>query len=193
MKENSVNFAALTPSKEELELFYRKYFSYPYARAQLNLRQSEFKMNTSTATHAKVLFFLESIGQLPIVEKLAAKLRATYNNEVMRLGINSTPWGKDDTWIYWDIAKQLYYYLNIDRSEISIHYRIANPLEDKILKEEIVSRHIGWEYLSLSESNPWANNLEVQRLLQCMSTVKEGEPSSWALTQIGAIMRSTPK
>ena len=104
--------------------------------------------------------------------------------------MRSSPYGNDDSWIQWDLAKQLYYFLSVDGPVSSEKYRIANPLVDEQLQEEIVSRHIGWEYWFPENYNRQFDCPELRRLLACGNTVNDGQPASWALTQIGVFLRT---
>jgi hypothetical protein len=46
------------------------------------------------------------------------------------------------TWVMWDIAKQLYYIKN--PLEANEKYSLENPLESESKQKEIIYRHIGW-------------------------------------------------
>jgi hypothetical protein len=49
--------------------------------------------------------------------------------------------GMSESWAYWDVGKQLYFYNNPEES----NYKLGNPLTDKWIQQSIINRMIGWE------------------------------------------------
>jgi len=49
--------------------------------------------------------------------------------------------GMSESWAYWDVGKQLYFYNNPGES----NYKLGNPLTDKWIQQSIINRMIGWE------------------------------------------------
>jgi hypothetical protein len=61
------------------------------------------------------------------------------------LGIPISPYGKSDSWAYWDLGKQQYYYeLNKDSEPKENDPYTYAPALEKL--DEISDRHIGWEF-----------------------------------------------
>lgn len=134
-------------SDQEKEHIYNERFSYggkvPYS--------TNTPWDESQERYSKIVKLVQQNGLVNSYNSLVEKLRGLYSKEVKRLGVTFSEWGDSDTWIEWDICKQLYFYLNPDGINLSPNYRIANPLEDKQLQQEIVNRHIGWEYWGTKE------------------------------------------
>ena len=76
------------------------------------------------------------------------------------------------------MAKQAYFFLSTDRSGTNAHYRIADPLSDELIRDEIVSRHVGWEFSKAPFVEPWASNSEILHLLIIRSSVFPDSDSS---------------
>ena len=187
MEEKSVDFRNLTFGQTNLEWIFQQHFSYQKAFTQLKSPTPTLSSSPSGEKYAKVILYLESKGLLPQFDNVVGLIRLIYDGEMRRLKLLSSPFGEDNSWINWDLAKQLYFFLSKDRSATNNHYRIADPLSDEGLRNEIISRHIGWEFANLGGCEPWISNLEVRRL------VGQGEKQlpSWVLTKLGSLIRST--
>jgi len=187
MEEKSIDFAKINPGYAELELIHLQRMSYQKAFTELSYDIPSMSSPSSGENYAKVIYYLESKGELPKFDEVAIWIRSKYDDEMKRLNLVSSPFGNDDSWINWDLAKQLYFFFSTDRSGTSNHYRIANPLSDKALRDEIISRHIGWEFWMSGGCEPWKSNPDVFRLLG----QREKPPASWALAQLGSLIRSS--
>jgi hypothetical protein len=94
------------------------------------------------------------------VDALTNHLRAEFKRAMSAVGMDPSKFGKSKSWANWDIGKQLF--LNENPNQSSSKYRLANPLEDKRLQEEIVARMVGWEMHGASGSGgrvPASNEL----------------------------------
>src|SRR5262245_36807693 len=136
LKEQSINFETLKFDDEELERMYQERLSYPTVLKQVQTKPKNWKR------YAQVLVLLDSSDGLSNFDKVVGSLRPKFDDAMNHpdLQLVSSDWGKDDSWIQWDVAKQLYFFLSTDRSDTNPHYRIANPLIDEQVREEIVSR-----------------------------------------------------
>ncbi len=192
MREQSVDFADFNRGPEDLERVYERRLSYKVAFAEYQKQVAPMSSIPSGARYAKVIIYLGQNDLLHRFDDVVAHLRSIYNTEMHRVGLSSSPFGKDDSWIHWDLAKQAYFFLSRDRSMTSRHYRIADPLRDERLQDAIVSRHIGWELWNARDREPWTSKPEVRHLLgpECESSVLKGQPASWALAKLGALIRS---
>jgi len=190
MKEKSVDFAGLDVAPAEVERVYRQRLAYQAAYAKEGRTAPPASENG--ITYARVLIFLASNDLLVRFDEAVAWVRRRYNQEMTRLHFRSSHFGDDDSWICWDLAKQLYFFLGTDRSGTSSQYRIANPLVDELLREEIISRHIGWEFWLSVQFHPGMKSADVLHLLgsKCANSRGDGQPASWALAKLGAVLRS---
>lgn len=188
MRENSVDFADLDAVPGEVERIYYQRLSYQAAYTKIG--KPTPSPSRSGTRYAKVLLYLASNDLRSKFDEAVAQLRNAYDQEMTRLPFPSSPFGDDDSWINWDLAKQLYFFFGTDRSETSAQYRLANPLVDERLRDEIVSRHIGWEFWLSHNSRPRPTSADIQDLLGCANSKGDGQPASWALAKLGAILRS---
>jgi len=193
MKDTLLNYSEWTPKREELERIYDARLSYRAVFMQKGEDIPGMSATPSAERYAKVILLLERENRINEFDQVVGRLRSTYDHEMKRLGLNSSPCGKDNSWISWDVAKQLYYLFNGDQPANNIRYRIADPLRDKRICDEIACRHIGWELWVSGIPEPWAHHAEVRSLLgpECESSVHQGHPASWALARVGAIVRSS--
>src|SRR5258708_23633898 len=159
MEEQSVDFVEWKPGQDKLELIYKQRLSYQKAYRELGKTAPTMQTSTNGEQYAKVILFVELEGLISKFDETVIKLRATFNSEIKRLNLISSSFGNDDTWIHWDLAKQLYSFLRNDRSETNRHYRIADPLSDDTLCDEIISRRIGWEFWYSGGREPWISNV----------------------------------
>jgi hypothetical protein len=190
LRENSVNFDALEAAPAELERVYRERLSYHAVYAKRGEPTPSPK--PSGNRYAKVILYLASNGVLAKFDEAVAQVRRTYDQEMARLRFQSSDWGNDDSWINWDLAKQLYFFAGVKRPETGHRYRIADPLADERLRDEIVSRQIGWEACGSGDYGPWATNPDVTELFapEYGSSSKKGQRASWVLAKLGVIRRS---
>jgi hypothetical protein len=193
MKDNLTDFSEWSAKRDDLERVYDERLSYRAVFAEQGTSVPDMTATASGERYAKVILYIEKNNLLGRFNQIVHELRVTYDNEMRRLRLNPSPWGKDDSWICWDLAKQTYYFLNKDPSGVDNQYRVADPLSDEQVRDEIVSRHIGWEFWFSGGGEPWASNPEARRLLgpECENSAKNGQPASWALARLGAIIRSS--
>jgi hypothetical protein len=187
MEEKSVGFRTLTFGQAKLEWIFQQRFSYQKAFTQLNRPVPILSSSPSGEKYAKVILYLESKGLLPQFDDVVGLIRSIYDGEMRRLKLPSSPFGEDNSWINWDLAKQIYFFLSKDRSATNNHYRIADPLSDESKRDEIISRHIGWEFWTLGGCEPWISNPKVRSLVE----PSEKQPAAWALAELGALIRSS--
>lgn len=76
------------------------------------------------------------------VESLVKRLISRFKN-LMTTKVNKeiSRAGMSESWAYWDVGKQLYFYNNPEES----NYKLGNPLTDKWIQQSIINRMIGWE------------------------------------------------
>lgn len=193
MKAISSNYSEWAPRQEDLEHIYDERLSYRAVFRQKGAAIPGMSATPSGERYAKVILLVERDNRITEFDQVVRRLRATYDHEMKRLGLNSSPWGNDNSWIAWDVAKQLYYLFTRDQSTNNVRYRLADPLTDEQICDEIVCRHIGWEFCDSGIREPWASHADVRRLLgpECKSSVHQDLPASWALARLGAIIRSS--
>ena len=189
MRPGSVDFASLNAAPEEVERVYYERLAYRKAKAETGEKVG--RPSASGTNYATVIVHLASSNSLARFDQLVAELRHRYDDEMRRLGQQSSVYGNDDSWINWDLAKQLYLFLGARPPWPITRYRIADPLVDEQIREEIVSRHIGWEFVA-GGWDPWVNRADLRFLLgpECESSKRKGWPASWALAKLGAIVRA---
>ena len=76
------------------------------------------------------------------VESLVKSLISRFKN-LMTTKVNKeiSQAGMSESWAYWDVGKQLYFYNNPEES----NYKLGNPLTDESIQQTIINRMIGWE------------------------------------------------
>ncbi|MCK4791644.1 MAG: hypothetical protein KAV87_48380 [Desulfobacteraceae bacterium] len=191
MQPKSTDFTSLFVDGNAVDDMYVSRLS--YAKAFRELRREIPRPTPSGLRYAKALLFAESLGLAASMETLVATLRSSYDSEMMRAHLDSSAFGQDDSWIWWDIAKQIYFFVSIDRGGTSDRYVIENPLTSKRLQEQIVARHMGWELWYSTDRGKWGRKPEIKRLLGAAghNTAGDGQPASWALEEIGARIRAS--
>jgi hypothetical protein len=198
MDPRFAGFPDSNPDEEELNRVYNEWLSYRKAWSELGGRPNEDRPD-SWEWYARVILYLETESLLDEFHDVVAKLRSTYDAEMKRIGLRSSAFGNDDSWIHWDVAKQIYLSLNPERAAAWPRYRVANPLVDRPIRDEIVSRHVGWEFWfpgkpALGDANatlpePWSRDSEISCLLKFGSSKHSNQPASWALAEIGKRLR----
>lgn len=110
------------------------------------------------------------------------------------------PFSKSKSWIAWDVAKQ--YYLWRVPEAAGAGYRLANPMEDEQLQQEIIERHLGWELFKKFKdrtkqilpsvdflAEKYNANTQAQRLREILQK-DEGAISSKEFTEAGRLIIS---
>ena len=69
-----------------------------------------------------------------LISRFKNLMTTKVNKEISRAGMS-------ESWAYWDVGKQLYFYNNPEES----NYKLGNPLTDKSIQQTIINRMIGWE------------------------------------------------
>ena len=69
-----------------------------------------------------------------LISRFKNLMTTKVNKEISRAGMS-------ESWAYWDVGKQLYFYNNPEESD----YKLGNPLTDKWIQQSIINRMIGWE------------------------------------------------
>jgi len=69
-----------------------------------------------------------------LISRFKDLMTTKVNKEISRAGMS-------ESWAYWDVGKQLYFYNNPEES----NYKLGNPLTDESIQQTIINRMIGWE------------------------------------------------
>ena len=69
-----------------------------------------------------------------LISRFKNLMTTKVNKEISRAGMS-------ESWAYWDVGKQLYFYNNPEES----NYKLGNPLTDESIQQSIINRMIGWE------------------------------------------------
>ena len=69
-----------------------------------------------------------------LISRFKTLMTTKINKEISRAGMS-------ESWAYWDVGKQLYFYNNPEES----NYKLGNPLTDESIQQSIINRMIGWE------------------------------------------------
>ena len=80
-----------------------------------------------------------------LISRFKNLMTTKVNKEISRAGMS-------ESWAYWDVGKQLYFYNNPEES----NYKLGNPLTDKWIQQSIINRMIGWEVTN-GGKNPTGN------------------------------------
>ena len=139
-----------TNENEDIENTIREYFSYSDAMELTDDEKSQILektlKNNSAKKYAKILLKLKNQGLMPRVDNLVREIFAKTITQLTSYSVNPRPYTYSNSWVYWDIAKQIYYLDN--PGESNSNYLLANPLESPEKIQEIIDRHIGWEIYS---------------------------------------------
>jgi hypothetical protein len=135
-----------TNENKEIENVILEHFSYQDSPTLSDEEKEEIKSKSvrsnSAKKYAQILIDLEKGDELEIYEMLARKLFAQTLMILQESNIEPLPYSMSQTWVMWDIAKQLYYIKN--PLEANEKYTLENPLESESKQKEIIYRHIGW-------------------------------------------------
>ena len=103
--------------------------------------------------------------------------------------------------------KHLYFYLNVNDFPDYNKYRLANPLIDDEIQQEIINWAIGWEYwFNVRKGFPvkWGNDEMIQEIFRIITydstfpfpedyPLKNCQRASWALALLGKRIRGLAK
>lgn len=198
MKSKSINCNDITFSNEEKEDIHSERFSY----GSISPYNPNTPWEVSHERYGKMIKFLSDKNLLNTYDLIVIEIRKLYSSEVNRLNIQFSKVGESNSWIEWDVLKQLYFFLCSESPDYNDKYRIANPLEDKLIRQEIVNRHIGWEYWHKKNNgietrwdkdgkvNEVLNNSKYRSSFPFPEEMKRGtEVSSWGLELLGRRIR----
>lgn len=190
---NPVNFAALMIPEDRLLSIYEERLAYRVAYDQLGLPLP--KISPAAYRYARVIAWLEETELLSQFEAYKETIRIIFNAEAERIKLDLREFAQDDTWINWDMAKQLFCCFSNEIPFPTERYRLANPFQDPMIRDEIISRHVGWEIYQYNYTGSWSYDERVASLLTSHQFISsEGEkygPASWALAEIGQIARQS--
>jgi hypothetical protein len=186
MEKGPIDFKTVVFDDEDIGGIFGERLSYAKARAEA--KQPLPDMEPNVVPYAKTILLALRVGLGPRLHERITQIRAKFDAEMRRLGVVSGPNGQDDSWIWWDLAKQLFFFLSKDRTGTSVRYRIANPLVDDEICDEIVSRMVGFE---LYWAPGYSFRSEADFLLgpDGRSSKKPDQRASWALTALGELAR----
>lgn len=98
--------------------------------------------SNSSQKYAKIIYKLIQKNEFEKYQFLSRKIFANTIQKMDELGIEASNYSLSQSWVMWDIIKQLYYLENPKLS--NSNYLIINPLESNEKQMEIMQRHIGW-------------------------------------------------
>lgn len=130
------------------------------------------------------------------VEMAAHAMRAEFDQEFGKLGLDPQPYSLSTTWAMWDMAKQ--YHFATHPAEIQAHYDPQDPMTSAQTRREIVNRHLGWEVYgnfqggALTEESFQFHPPHVrERILELVAEPANASHtlSSWKLAELGELVR----
>jgi hypothetical protein len=186
------------PSTEEIVTDRLIYKDVLPERAEINenyARQEDGELKENYKNYAESL--KELIQQNPEKLKIIkTEIRNSYEKIMTLVGIPSSVYGKSETWIDWDLAKQAYLAKNSDKS--NSNYTLGNPLEDNQtgIKEDIINRHVGWEVLGYAKHDSSfidtldRNKDSYQKVVTLINEgIQSNKLSSYKLVELGKLMK----
>ena len=97
--------------------------------------------------------YARHLNALPaeVVSQVLPMLKERMVHTLDELGIPCSPFGRSDSWVYWDLGKQEYYFRQNNGKETvkGDRYSYSSTLE-KTKLNEIIDRHVGWEFYHAS-------------------------------------------
>lgn len=188
-------------SPTELLNTYKEYLSYgdidPEAYKYALSEEGELEKNSSDARYSESLLNILNSERAESLETVKGTIRNYYEHIKKNLGLEDD-YGKSDSWIYWDIAKQDFMLNNPESS--SPEYLLADPLdfensaESRELIQQIADRHIAWEICRPQNiDNINTQNLS-QRAVDLIEKAKTDRGNSRALSsfeysELGRLVR----
>jgi len=192
-------YEALSPEEKERypdKQTVREKLSYqdadlPSEQLETMLRDAEDRETAEKYAHHLNQLPKEEIDRvLPSIKRQTKKVLDT-------LGIPISPYGTSDSWAYWDLGKQQYYY---EQNKDSEHeegdpYRHYAPALEKV--DEISERHIGWEFYHASsdvQEDVLASITDrdtLQIVYDCLQNEPkaDGQIRSYQYARLGAALR----
>lgn len=138
------------------------------------------------------------------VGRIRGHVRTYFDQAVGRLSLATTPYGRSDTWIHWDLAKQRYLSQHPNESDPT-RYTLADPLsfatsgESQRVIQDIADRHLGWELFGANHAGlhnireqlntQHATYRQIIKLLDLPPRDLAHLLSSYQLTELGRLIR----
>ena len=170
---------------------YKEYLSYgdvnPEAYKYGLNEEGELEKESSGSRYSESLSNILDSDRAESLETVKETIRNYYEHIKQNLGLEDTVYGKSETWIYWDIAKQEYMVNNPESSKEE--YLLADPLdfenssESRELIQQIADRHIAWEICNPQNIDSFNKKGLSQRTINLIEKAKEN-PGSQALSSI---------
>ena len=126
------------------------------------------------------------------VQRLVQSLHYEFLNKIKFFEVLSA-YGLSLSWVYWDIAKQYYFYKKPHLQQSPILYPPSNPMEDQGLQREIVLRQLGWEVYLERKNKKLLEKISNEKIVMeyIKKTPKEnGQLSSWDCKNFGIPLSS---
>ncbi len=225
MKENNTTKENL--EKRSLDEIVKTYLSYiETAKTPADFKRiHEATYNKDGSMKAENIKYGETLKEIlntkeskESLEKAKGLIRENFTKAMIALNYTPTIYGLNDTWIYWDIAKQKY--LTTHKNESSKNYKLGDPLQFESknidaqrVAQEIADRHIGWEIFGLVKNMAVLQNISVEEVInrpntlvdkngpffkEILDILKESIPAdknqssllpSWKLAKLGEYLR----
>ena len=174
----------------------QEYFGYQDAdlpEEQKAAMREYSKKNESSKKYAEALTAMIQRYGLDAIKEKSQEARTECQRMLSALGVSSSPFGNSQTWSMWDLAKQYYFTLHPDQNDS--RYSIANPMESPEKFEEIILRHVGWEFYGFpGQMNVIEkitdSNIKIKLLDYLIKEPKENNTlSSKELAELGALLK----
>ncbi len=153
------------------------------------------KINVNGKSIKKYTISFKKMSQEEKFFDVARDIKKKFEDIMQLVGLESSIWGKSDTWVYWDMAKQQYFFDHQDEADEK--YDIGDPIADNNLQQQIIDRHIGWELYSGNRNNKemktylyekFNTNSEIMSFLN-KKPKKNNDLSSIDLASLGKLVR----
>jgi hypothetical protein len=191
------------PRKEKLLVDYLSYQDAELSPEQKERTIEANRQSKSALLYANSLGALETKHSLQEIESKAVSMIEECSDILHKIDIQGSPYLTSMTWPMWDMSKQFYYWLELDKSDNTTKYTKGDPLVDKEKTEEIVNRHVGWEaYESYKKKERLFVNfvmglpMDVRKQIQALLNKKSkenGTLSSYDLAILGEFLRECSK
>ncbi len=132
------------PSVDEIADLYLRYQDAPISEEAKKSQFEVGELDESRAKYAQALQIMMRERSPEIVVSNAEMMRDELLAILGRMNFTHTPYARSVTWALWDMGKQYHYFTHPD--EADKRYTIANPLDSSEKRDEILHRHLGWEF-----------------------------------------------
>ncbi len=182
-----------------IDMLIHKYFSYsdaPLDEGTLQVMRTASEQSPSAAKYGESL---RDILRNTESRKAVTSMMEACDKTLDQLNIIPSPFAKSNSWVWWDMAKQNYYFQTYlkNPNEIETGGYTVGTWQGK--QNEIVNRHVGWEVyraFRTGEDNGLLNKLasheqvEHIRTLLMKSPKENGTLSSNELAELGELLKS---